>query len=208
MKDAADAGVKFVKLVNGAATVDVPENAVVEHEVVRHVERGSVPRVVIRTFSVVQTSEPLTSRNVINLTTCPHSYIHGQRHGLITASHNYNVPQAHAMNHHLPRSVVFSNNNYYYYYYYYTTSIQRPFSRTTRVSRHQKGKPFWILLEQEMTGWQWRQPDHLQIISTSLQIDNHASTSPLSVYRSDVLPVAQHQSTEGLSSNNCNRKNR
>ena len=79
MKDAADAGVKFVELVNGAAAVDVPENAVVEHEVVRHVERGSVPRVVIGTFSVVQTSESLTSRNVINLTTCQHRYSHGQR---------------------------------------------------------------------------------------------------------------------------------
>jgi len=29
------------------------------------------------------------------------------------------------------------------------------FSRTTSVSRHQKGKPFWILLEQEMMGLQW-----------------------------------------------------
>jgi len=27
------------------------------------------------------------------------------------------------------------------------------FSRTTWVSRHQKGKPFWILQEQEMTRW-------------------------------------------------------
>jgi len=26
---------------------------------------------------------------------------------------------------------------------------------TTWVSRHQKGKPFWILLKQEMTGWHW-----------------------------------------------------
>jgi len=26
-------------------------------------------------------------------------------------------------------------------------------SRTTWVSQHQKGKPFWILLEQEMIGW-------------------------------------------------------
>ena len=47
------------------------------------------------------------------------------------------------------------------------------FSRTTSVSQHQKGKPFWILLEQEMMGWQWHQLDHMQIICTSLQIDNH-----------------------------------
>jgi len=39
--------------------------------------------------------------------------------------------------------------------YLYITTL-RPFnglfSRTTLVSRHQKGKPFWILLEQEMMG--------------------------------------------------------
>jgi len=28
----------------------------------------------------------------------------------------------------------------------------QPFSRTTWVSQHQKGKPFWILLAQEMMG--------------------------------------------------------
>jgi len=31
-------------------------------------------------------------------------------------------------------------------------------------------------------GWQWHQLDHMQIICTSLQTDNHASTSPLSFY--------------------------
>ena len=30
-----------------------------------------------------------------------------------------------------------------------------------------------------MMGWQWHQLDHMQIICTSLQIDNHASTLPL-----------------------------
>jgi len=37
------------------------------------------------------------------------------------------------------------------------------FSRATWVSWHQKGKPFWILLQQEMR-WQWHQMDHMQII--------------------------------------------
>jgi len=70
------------------------------------------------------------------------------------------------------------------------------FSRTTWVSRHQKGKPFWILLEQEMMGWQWYQLDHMQIIYTSLQTDNHVSTSPLSFYRPDAFlpPNQQRQS--------------
>jgi len=53
------------------------------------------------------------------------------------------------------------------------------FSRTTWVSPHQKGKPFSILLERETMGWPWHQLNHMQIICTSLQIDNHASTSPL-----------------------------
>jgi len=65
------------------------------------------------------------------------------------------------------------------------------FSGTTWVSRHQKGKPFCILLEQGMTGWQWHQLDHMQIICTSLQTDNHASTSPLSFYSLDAIPAAK-----------------
>jgi len=65
------------------------------------------------------------------------------------------------------------------------------FSKTTWVSRHQKGKPFWILLEQEMMVWQWHQLDHMQIICTSLQTDSHASTSSLLFYRPDALPDAQ-----------------
>jgi len=65
------------------------------------------------------------------------------------------------------------------------------FSRTTWVSQHQKGKLFWILLEQDMMGCQRHQLDHMQIICTSLQTYNHASTSPLSFYRPDARPAAQ-----------------
>jgi len=37
---------------------------------------------------------------------------------------------------------------------------------------------------------QWHQLDHMQIIWTSLQVDNHASTSSLSFYRPDALAAA------------------
>jgi len=40
-------------------------------------------------------------------------------------------------------------------------------------------------------GWQWHQLNHMQIICTLLQTDNHASTSPLSFYRPATLPAAQ-----------------
>jgi len=57
------------------------------------------------------------------------------------------------------------------------------FSRTTWVSRHQKGTPFWILRKQETMGWQWHQLDHMQIICTTLQTDNHASIPSLNFLR-------------------------
>jgi len=80
------------------------------------------------------------------------------------------------------------------------------FSRTTWVSRHQKGNPFWILLEQEMMGWQWHQLDHMQIICTSLHTDNHASTSPLSLssYYHNLQLKQKLKSWEG-SYNKCDR---
>jgi len=31
-------------------------------------------------------------------------------------------------------------------------------------------------MKQEMMGWQWHQLDHMQMNSTSLETDNHAST--------------------------------
>ena len=40
-------------------------------------------------------------------------------------------------------------------------------------------------------GRQWHQLDHMQIICTSLQTDNHAGTSPLSFYRPHAFPDTQ-----------------
>jgi len=46
-------------------------------------------------------------------------------------------------------------------------------------------------MKEETMWWQWHPLDHMQIISTLLQIDNHASTSQLSFYWPDALPAAQ-----------------
>jgi len=61
-----------------------------------------------------------------------------------------------------------------------TTSFNGLFSGQPGKAGTKKGEPFWILLEQDMMGWQWHQLDHMQTICISLQTDNHASTSPLS----------------------------
>jgi len=53
--------------------------------------------------------------------------------------------------------------------------------------------------EAEMTGWQWHLLDHMQVICTSLQTDNHTSTSAL-VFKGRMLflpPNQQCQSTKG-----------
>jgi len=48
---------------------------------------------------------------------------------------------------------VYSNNNYYYYYYCSFMALWI-LSRTTRVSRHQRGKTNLDLLEQDgMLAW-------------------------------------------------------
>jgi len=71
-----------------------------------------------------------------------------------------------------------------------THPFNGPFSRTTQVSRYQKGKTNLDFTEARDSDWQWFQLDYMQVC-TLLQTDNHASTPPLSFYRSDALPAAQ-----------------
>ena len=61
--------------------------------------------------------------------------------------------------------------------------LQQPFnglfSRTTWVSRYQKGKTNLDFTGARDSEWQWHQLSYMQVC-TSLQTDNHASTPPLS----------------------------
>ena len=62
---------------------------------------------------------------------------------------------------------------------YYNNQFNGPLSRTTRVSRYQKGKTDLDFTEARDSEWQWHQLGHMQVC-TSVQTDNHASTPPLS----------------------------
>jgi len=73
----------------------------------------------------------------------------------------------------------------------HTHPFNSPLSRTTWVSRYQKGKTNLDITEARDSEWQWHQLGHMQTICTSLQTDNHASTLPLSFYSPDALPAAQ-----------------
>ena len=62
-----------------------------------------------------------------------------------------------------------------------------PLSRTTQVSRYQKGKTDLDFTEARDSEWQWHQLGRMQVC-TSLQTDNHATQF---FYRPDALPAAQ-----------------
>jgi len=72
----------------------------------------------------------------------------------------------------------------------HTHPFNGPLSGTAQVSRYQKGKTNLDFTEATDSEWQWHQLGHMQVC-TSLQIDNHATTPPLSFYRPDALPAAQ-----------------
>ena len=57
------------------------------------------------------------------------------------------------------------------------------FLRTTWVSWHWKSSSSLDFNEARDDGWHWHQLDHMQIVCTSLQTDNHVSTSSVIFYR-------------------------
>ena len=77
----------------------------------------------------------------------------------------------------------------------HTHPFNGPLSRTTRVSRYQKGETNLDFTEARDSERQWHQLGHMQIC-TSLQTDNHTNTSPLSFYRPDALPAVQPTASE------------
>jgi len=76
------------------------------------------------------------------------------------------------------------------------------------MSRYQKGETNLDFNEARNSEWQWHQLGHMQAC-TSLQTDNHASTPPLIFLYTGRMPFLppnqQHQSTEGIYSNNCTK---
>jgi len=80
----------------------------------------------------------------------------------------------------------------------HTHPFNGPMSGTTQVSRYQKDKTNLDFTGARESEWQWHPLRHMQVC-TSLQTDNHASTSLLSFFtgRMPFLPPNQQcQSTE------------
>jgi len=90
--------------------------------------------------------------------------------------------------------------------YTHTHPFNGPISRTTRLSRYQKGNTNLDFCEARDSEWQWRQLGHMQVC-TSLQTDNHASTPQLSFLQAgcpschptNSVKALRAESTEGCS---------
>ena len=90
-----------------------------------------------------------------------------------------------------------------------THPFNGPLSTTTWVSQYQKGKTNLDFTEARDSEWQWHQLGHVQVC-TLLQIDNHASTPPLSFFTGQIPflpPSQQRQSTEGRNGRQKHNKN-
>ena len=79
----------------------------------------------------------------------------------------------------------------------HTHPLNDPSSRTTRVSRYQKGKTNLDFTEARDSEWQWHQLDHRQVC-TLLQTDNHSSTRPLSFLQAGCPSCHQTISVKAL----------
>jgi len=84
---------------------------------------------------------------------------------------------------------------------YYTHTHRHPFngplSRTTQVSRYQKGKTNLDFTEARDSELQWHQLGHMQVC-TSLQTDDHASTPPLSFLHAECPSCRPTNSVKAL----------
>jgi len=82
----------------------------------------------------------------------------------------------------------------------HTHTFNGPLSGTTWVSRYQKAKTNLDFTGAGDSEWQWNPLGHMQVC-TSLQTDNRASTTPLSLFTGRMpflLPNQQCQNAEGL----------
>jgi len=85
------------------------------------------------------------------------------------------------------------------------TRLMALFSRTTRVSRYQKGETNLDFTEARDSDWQWHQLGHMQVC-TELQTDNHASTPPLSFLQAGCPSCHPTNSVKALKATLMTRK--
>ena len=79
----------------------------------------------------------------------------------------------------------------------HTHPFNGPLSGTTQVSRYPKGKTNLDFTGARDSEWQWHQLGHMQVC-TSLQTDNHASTSLLKFFTNRIPFLPPNQQRQAL----------
>ena len=82
-----------------------------------------------------------------------------------------------------------------------THPLSGPLSGTTQVSQYQKGKTNLDFTEARDSEWQWHPLGRMQVC-TSLQMDNHATTRPLSFLQA-VCPSCRPTTSSNHWRQNC-----
>ena len=89
----------------------------------------------------------------------------------------------------------------------HTHPFNGPLSRTTRVSRYQKGKTNLDFTEARDSEWHWHHQLGRMQVCTSLLTDNHASTPPLSFLQAGCPSCRPTNSVKGLKAHlSCEKK--
>jgi len=113
--------------------------------------------------------------------------------------------------HEIPRSLLkFFNpgrKNGYIKLHITNTHLTPSFPEKNLDKSEPQVKPFWILMKQETMGWQWHQLEHTLIICTSLQTDNHASTSSLNFLQARCSSWCRNNSFKALKAIHCTNMN-
>ena len=93
-----------------------------------------------------------------------------------------------------------------YFWLTHTHPFNGPLSRTTRVSRYQKGKTNVDFTGARDSEWQWNPLGHMQVC-TSLQTDDHASIPPLSFLQAGCPSCCPTNSVKALKAKYFRRTN-
>jgi len=80
----------------------------------------------------------------------------------------------------------------------YATTTTPSYRPLFQENQYEKGRRIWILIKQEMIGWLPHQLNDTQIICTSFQRDNYASTPSLNFYGPGALSAKPTNSIKTL----------
>jgi len=120
---------------------------------------------------------------------------------------SWRMPHGGRIQYHDINECIFSSNILRIIMFLYLFLLLCPFSgffsRTAWISWYRKAESLWIVMKQEMMGWQWHQLDYIPIICTSLQTDNHTSIPSVNFLRAGCFSCCPADSVKAMKAKFC-----